>query len=288
MTRVKDRQDLDKFITTLVGDGKRSSLGPGEGAISSPAKRSRPSSGLGKRTESAETKEETPEESKPQTTSVATQTLSLAPLSINYEFAPVVVQPPRQSRTVTTSQTPSSPRRKNRTLSHSGSETDQSPSRKSKRLSRREREKEEELRRNLRREIEEELKAVKEPVTAEISPEAPARYPSRALTSEELNAVTSSGDFLDFVEKSSKVIEKALDQDYDVLADYGLDGVEGYNEEEDEGYASSKGRKGRRMKEVTQFYDERWSKKRMISDLGFSPKVGSFSSPISERLIYFS
>ena len=117
---------------------------------------------------------------------------------------------------------------------------------------------------------------MKEPVTAEISPEAPARYPSRALTSEELNAVTSSGDFLDFVEKSSKVIEKALDQDYDVLADYGLDGVEGYNEEEDEGYASSKGRKGRRMKEVTQFYDERWSKKRMISDLGFSPKVGTF------------
>ena len=104
-------------------------------------------------------------------------------------------------------------------------------------------------------------------------PTGPANFPARALTDEEANAVTASEDFLDFVERSSKVIEKALDQDYDVLADYALDGADGIDEDEDEGYGSSTGKKGRRIKQVAQFYDERWSKKRMISDMCFSPKV---------------
>ncbi|KAL8791018.1 MAG: hypothetical protein Q9195_006092 [Heterodermia aff. obscurata] len=275
LTRAKDRQELDSFITTLVGDGRRSSLGPGEGSTSSPARRSRPSSGFGSglsRTESAEKEKETSDVPKPQTTSVATQTLSLAPLSINYEFAPVVVSEPASHTQSTPIPEPRPSRHRHQSTTYSDSDSAQSPSKKSKRLSRREREREEELRRNLRREIEEELKAVKEPDTADAPPAAQARYPSRELTSEELNAVIASEDFVDFVERSSKVIEKTLDEEYDVLVDYGLQGLEGINEEEDEGYGSSKGRKGRRMKEVTQFYDERWSKKRMISDLGFSPK----------------
>ena len=104
-------------------------------------------------------------------------------------------------------------------------------------------------------------------------PTGPSNFPARALTDEEANAVTASEDFLDFVERSTKVIEKALDQDYDVLADYALDGADGVDEDEDEGYGSSTGKKGRRIKQVAQFYDERWSKKRMISDMCFSPKV---------------
>lgn len=155
----------------------------------------------------------------------------------------------------------------------SGTDSDRSVSRKAQRLSRREQERkrEEELRQNLRREIEEELKAVKESITTGSA--AQSNYPARALTEEELNAVTSSEDFLDFVDRSSKVIEKALDQDYDVLVDYGMDGLKGLDEDEDEGYISSRGKKGRRIKEVVQFYDERWSRKRMISDLGYSSKV---------------
>ena len=183
-----------------------------------------------------------------------------------------VSEPAQHTQPATIPESQSSPRRKQQTASYSDSDSAQSPS-KSKRLSRREREREEELRRNLRREIEEELKAVKDPEAADAPPATQARYPSQALTSEELNAVIASEDFVDFVERSSKVIEKTLDQEYDVLVDYGLEAVERFNEEEDEGYASSKGRRGRRMKEVAQFYDERWSKKRMISDLGFSPKV---------------
>ena len=252
-------------------------MGPAEGATSSPARRSRPGSGLGagSRIESTEGGHETQETPKAPPTDVATQTLSLAPLSINYEFTPVVVDPPSQPTHFFNSPEPQlSPRRKQRTTSHSESESDQSPSRKVKRPSRRQREREEELRQNLRRE---ELRAVREPTPAVHKTDTQAKYPIRSLTNEELNAVTASKDFLDFVDRSSKVIEKALDQDYDVLADYALDG-EGLNEEEDEGYASSKGRKGRRIKEVAQFYDERWSKKRMISDLGFSPKVENNST----------
>ena len=255
-------------------------MGPGEGSTSSPARRSRPSSGLGVRSRigSEERAKEMHEAPKAALADVATQTLSLAPLAINYNFAPNAVEQrphPIASVKPPQPQTPSQP--KQRTTSFSESESDQSPARKSKRLSRRQREREEELRRNIRREIEEELKAASEPAPAGLIPETQARYPSRALTNEELNAVTSSEDFLDFVDRSSKVIEKALDQDYDVLTDYALNG-ETYNEEEDEGYASSKGRRGRRIKEIAQFYDERWSKKRMISDLGFSSKVGLHST----------
>ena len=149
----------------------------------------------------------------------------------------------------------------------------QSP-RKQQRLSLREKEREDELRTNLRKEIEEELKALKDPTPAVLSDEAASRFPARALTAEEMNAVTSSGEFLDFIDRSSKVIERALDQEYDILADYALDGVEELEDDDaDEAYRNSSGRKGTRIKSIGQFYDERWCKKRMISDINFSPKV---------------
>ena len=157
----------------------------------------------------------------------------------------------------------------------------QSP--KGRRLSRRQREKEEELRQSLRREIEEELRTVKDLGTDGPLPTGQSNFPARGLTDEEVNAVTASEDFLDFVERSSKVIEKALDQDYDVLADYAQDGAGGIDEDEDEGYGRSTGKRGRRIKQIAQFYDERWSKKRMISDMNFSPKV-SFDFDVSVLL----
>lgn len=95
-------------------------------------------------------------------------------------------------------------------------------------------------------------------------------FPARILTNEELNAVTSSEDFMEFVERSSKVIERALDQEYDVLADYGLSGANGVGDDDEYGNTGGRGR--RKIKEIAQFYDERWSKKRMISAIDFSPK----------------
>ena len=250
---------------------------------SSPAARqSRPSSTLSAGPVSAEPGQggpSTPTKSPPiQTASIATQTLETVPVAVNYETAPA---PKTEvlSRGIQTAKPWSLRRRKSSgDLSGSDSNSNQSPSRghsprKSKRLSRREREKEEELRQNLRREIEEELKAVEKAVADGPVIISQPQYPARALINEELNAVTSSEDFLDFVEKSSKVIERALDEDYDILADYAMDGLEGIDEDEDEGYGSMGKKKGKRIKEVIQFYDERWSRKRMISDIGFSLKV---------------
>ena len=252
---------------------------------SSPAARlSRPSSTLSAGPIGAGTAEggpSTPTKQPPvQTASIATQTLETVPVAINYETAPAPkVEIFTYSKGIQTAE-PWSPEKRNGSghALDSDSDSNQSPlqglsPRKSKRLSRREREKEDELRQRLRQEIEEELKAVKDAVADGPVLKPQPKYPARALTNEELNAVTSSEDFLDFVERSSKVIERALDQDYDVLADYAMDGLEGLDEDDDEGYGSMGGKKGKRIKEVAQFYDERWSKKRMISDIGFSPKV---------------
>lgn len=141
----------------------------------------------------------------------------------------------------------------------------------SKRLSRRERNKEEELREKIRKEIEDELRATKELVTDGIlKPFAAANFPARTLTSEELNAVTQSDSFMEFIDRSTKVIEKALDQEYDILTDYNLQG-HGVDEEDDE-HGNVGGRGRRKVRELAQFYDERWSKKRMISSIDFSPK----------------
>ncbi|KAK8114662.1 hypothetical protein PG999_006731 [Apiospora kogelbergensis] len=124
---------------------------------------------------------------------------------------------------------------------------------------------EEELRQNLRKEIEEELKA-----TLDGGSVATSNFPARTLSDEELHAVTASDDFVDFVERSTKVIERALDSEYDILADYSLQVHELDDDEEQTGNVAGKGR--RRVKEVIQFYDERWSKKRMVSSIDFSPK----------------
>lgn len=215
----------------------------------------------------------------------AVQTLSIGPLTTVYE----TLSSPKPeiltySKGVQTSEPWSPPKQR----SHgSDSEADESPTRvktprAAKRLSRRERERDEELRQNLKREIEEELKALQQlgPDTTTAASLSQQNFPARTLTNEELSAVTSSEDFLDFVERSSKVIERALEQEYDILADYALGGMNGLDDEDD-GYGTTGTKKGRRIKEVAQFWDERWSKKRMISDLGFSPKV--HNTPIKHQ-----
>ncbi|KAI5305483.1 hypothetical protein KEM55_008974, partial [Ascosphaera atra] len=135
-------------------------------------------------------------------------------------------------------------------------------------LSRRERERDEEIRERLRKEIEDELKLHRELDQKEalLAAQSQLRYPLRTLTNDELNAVTSSDDFLDFVDKSSKVIERALDEEYDVLTDYALGSLDPNGENGD--FANEELRD---IKETIQFWDERQSKKRMISDINFSP-----------------
>ena len=278
-TRIADRQELDSFIDTLVGDKPRD----GTAGTSSPSgRKSRRSSAFGPGNVGAETYDSTPSQLRPAVpyASTGTQTLSTAPVEINYEQSPALTLRSKAevltySKGVQTSDPWSVQRQRRSSGDFSDSDADGSPTAPrspTKRRSRREREREEELRQNLRREIEEELKAAKDLTSHAPNPTGPSKFPARGLTDEEVNAVTASEDFLEFVERSSKVIEKALDQDYDVLADYALDGAE-VESDEDEGYGGSRGKKGRRVRQIAQFYDERWSRKRMISDMNFSPKV---------------
>lgn len=277
--RITDKKDLDSFIDTLVGDkAKHESAG-----TSLPAgRKSRPSSAFGAGNVGTETYDGTSVQPRALVpyASAGTQTLSAAPIETAHEqrharTSKSTTEVLTYSKGVQTSD-PWFPQRQRRSSGvFSDSDEDGSPSAPrspTKRRSRKDREREEELRQNLRVEIEEELKAVKDLSLDGPVDTGPSNFPARSLTDEEVNAVTASEDFLEFVERSSKVIEKALDQDYDVLADYALDGAD-VDSEEDEGYGSSRGKKGRRVRQIAQFYDERWSRKRMISDINFSPKV---------------
>ncbi|KAF8467764.1 WD40-repeat-containing domain protein [Kalaharituber pfeilii] len=127
----------------------------------------------------------------------------------------------------------------------------------------------EQLREQLRKEIEEELRTIQENATQENGQPLTSGLGLngsifiRELTDEEKTAITKSEDFVDFIERSSKVVERALDLDmeYDILADYGHGG-----------FGDDDAESGRRIREVAHFYDEKWSKKRMISDLHWSKK----------------
>lgn len=273
--RKTDRKDLDNFIDTLVGETSRDV----KAGTSSPAgRKSYPTSASGAENVRAETYDGTSVQTRPRVpyATTGTQTLSTVPVETTYEQTPALTSKPTTeiltySKGVQTSD-PWSPQRASG--GYSDSDADGSPSTlrsPTKRRNRKEREREEELRQNLRREIEEELKAARDLNLSVPKPTSPSNFPTRGLTDEEVNAVTASEDFLEFVERSSKVIEKALDQDYDVLADYALDGAE-LESDEDEGYGSSRGKRGKRVRQIAQFYDERWSRKRMISDMNFSPK----------------
>ncbi|KAK2839168.1 hypothetical protein FQN49_006405, partial [Arthroderma sp. PD_2] len=269
--RSDNRAELDTLISRLVD--RPSSAALKDGGESSPRGRgSRPNSVLSAGQLSGDIEAFTPPV-RPMSLSIATQTIDETPYSSVAESAPVAplkVEILTYSKGVQTDSIPEpeTPVDDISELEDGGSPT--TPSRSYKRLSRRAREKDEEIRDSLRKEIEEELKSAKDWANGgTTSASTQLRYPLRTLTADELNAVTSANEFLDFVERSSKVIERALDEEYDVLADYALGGV-GAEDEDDEEYGT--GKKKRDLKEVTQFFDERWSKKRMISDISFSPK----------------
>lgn len=131
------------------------------------------------------------------------------------------------------------------------------------RSSRKQREVEEEIRANLRREIEDELRATQNGSSATL-PSAQQRFPLRQLNANEISAVTSSNDFQAFIERSSKVIERALDEEFDLLTDYtraaAIDTEDDYHSKTSQS-----------LRETLQLYSATHSKRRMITDLSFSP-----------------
>ncbi|EGC44634.1 cytoplasmic dynein intermediate chain [Histoplasma capsulatum var. duboisii H88] len=270
--RADSRAELDSLISRLVD--RPSSAALKEGVESPKGRGSRPNSVLSASQLSGEILESVTPPTRPVSLSIATQTTPFPAA----EPPTAAAVPPPKPEVVTYSkgvQTDSWTEPRSRSIDgNSGSEDDSSPttSRANKRLSRRQqRERDEEIRGRLRKEVEEEIRSAKEMAGGGTTQKSTdIRYPLRTLTNDELNAVTSSNDFLDFVEKSSRVIERALDEQYDVLTDYALGGISANGGGENDEYGNDKKRRG--IEELVQFYDERWSKKRMISDINFSPK----------------
>lgn len=270
----QSRDDIDSLISSILPPGRPSSSG---GSRSRTPLSSKRASGLDQTSDTAGSAAgpatpRTQSQSRPryQDASTGTQTLSFAGLTTVYDF-PVERKPEviTYSKGVQTTE-PWDDDVRDTSEDDQGAEgvTRSSSRRRGRKLSGRARElEEEEIRQRLRQEIEEELKALQLDEKVEREKE---RFPARALQPEELNAVTSSNDFLDFIDRSSKVIERALDEEYDVLADYALTSRTGQDDDDDDEYV---GRKGRRIKEIASFdLSDSMGKRRMISSLEFSPK----------------
>ncbi|KAJ7576962.1 cytoplasmic dynein intermediate chain [Mycena floridula] len=87
----------------------------------------------------------------------------------------------------------------------------------------------------------------------------------RELTEEERASIFSAPEFLDFVEQSSKVLQRALNDDYDYIRDY--------RDSTEAGGDDSEGR----VKRVCEFWDERYCKNRSITDIDWSQKYPELS-----------
>ncbi|KAB5580997.1 WD40-repeat-containing domain protein [Coniochaeta sp. 2T2.1] len=266
-SRASTRVDIDALIDTLVADSRPQST---SGVNSPGAKGSRPTSVVS----AGELSNENSEAPPAAPTNGQPQILTAAPLTTIYETQPSPVQEVfSYSKAVQTTEewtTPTKPR-----ALPDLSDDDEPLSTPSKRLSRRERDREEEIREKLRKEIEEELLATRNLLdnntsTTSTKPNTTS-FPARTLTSEELAAVTHSDDFVDFLDRSTKVIEKALGE-YDILTDYTLQLHDGEDDSTDPLGANTGGKGRRKIREVAQFYDDRYSKKRMVSSIDWSPK----------------
>ncbi|KAI0033657.1 cytoplasmic dynein intermediate chain [Vararia minispora EC-137] len=88
----------------------------------------------------------------------------------------------------------------------------------------------------------------------------------RDLTEEERTSIFAAPEFLDFVEQSSKIVQRALNDNYDYIRDYSVGTETGGDDSE-----------GKRVKRVCAFWDERYCKNRSITDLDWSPKYPELS-----------
>ncbi|KAF9522680.1 cytoplasmic dynein intermediate chain, partial [Crepidotus variabilis] len=88
----------------------------------------------------------------------------------------------------------------------------------------------------------------------------------RDLTEEERASIVGAPEFLEFVEQSSKIVQRALNDGYDYIRDYRIGTESGGDDSE-----------GKRVKRVCEFWDERYVKNRSITDIDWSPKYPELS-----------
>ena len=255
-TAEERRSEIDNLVSSLI-DRQRDSIG------ASPSRRqSGPSSIQSAPQLPAQNGEESP---RPQMQSASTQTLSMGSTTTVFEDAPSKTSTAPKSEYITYAK---GVQTENPDAAEE-SEDEEDELRNRKRLSRIDRDRDESIRASLRKEIEEEVKAAQSGTAVDdFSSSAQQRFPLRNLTSNELNAVTGSKDFQSFVERSTKVIERALDENYDVLADYTRTTTL-QDSDEDAPYSTSN-KKPRSIRETVQLYSDK-TRRRMVSDIHFSP-----------------
>jgi dynein intermediate chain, cytosolic len=198
--------------------------------------------------------------------SMATQTTGIDTSTITLEAMPAQPAPPKKEY-ITYSKGVQTDAYSD--VSTSADEEDDVRFRSRRRSSRRDQENDEQIRASLRKEIEEELRATQNGDTSETPGPKSQRFPLRTLNDNEINAVTGSTDFQSFIERSSRVIERALDQEYDLLADYSRTSAL-TTEEDDQPYTRGS-KRGHSLRETVQLFSDRHSRRRMISDIHFSP-----------------
>ncbi|KAL9936442.1 hypothetical protein V8E36_004510 [Tilletia maclaganii] len=84
----------------------------------------------------------------------------------------------------------------------------------------------------------------------------------RQLTAEELRSIYGATEFTDFVEHSSKIVERALADSYDFLKDYTVAGLGGEGDDQQH----------RQLKLARTFWDDKILRNRGVTDLDWSTK----------------
>ncbi|KAG0261721.1 hypothetical protein BG011_000748 [Mortierella polycephala] len=121
---------------------------------------------------------------------------------------------------------------------------------------------EEEIRQQIKEEFakEEQLRLeIMEAERLENEATVPQEFPE--LTDEERKGILQSAEFVEFMDHSSKILERAMSEKYDFMKDYTL----GLDDETED-------LNGNRMRLVSSFHDDRWSKNRSVTDVGWSTK----------------
>ncbi|KAJ1832011.1 hypothetical protein LPJ63_003863 [Coemansia sp. RSA 2711] len=106
------------------------------------------------------------------------------------------------------------------------------------------------------------VRAAKEEERARREAEAKARENEiRRLTDEQRASILESSEFAAFIDQRSRVMERALDEEYDFMVDYTLAAA---TEAEDAG--------GEQLKLALEFHDDRVSRGRSVMDLAWSSR----------------
>jgi len=123
----------------------------------------------------------------------------------------------------------------------------------------------------LRARIIAELEAERQQLDLEIAEEARLASLSlettlkKGLSPPQLESILSSTGFGEFLETSSRVVQRALSDSYDYLRDYTI--------ADDEGREEREGKK-QKVRSLGNWRDEGWGKGRSVTAVDWSPKVG--------------